>query len=86
MKFVNKWNAKLMLVLATASMLSACAATEERPRTVSDFCLNAKRITSDVEPQVGAEDAEPGNQYDTDDTVFQTYAHNATIDRLCPAV
>lgn len=77
-----KWKTKLALAAVLLCTLSACGPQEIRT-TVSDFCLNDRRISVSVEPGSGAEDATPGNQYDTDQTVFEVLAHNEVHDRLC---
>lgn len=73
---------KFATIAALLAMSSACA-RPERPRTVSDFCLSAQRITAEPAPSIGADD--PGNRFDTDETLFQVLEHNAVVDRLCPA-
>lgn len=62
-------------------MTSACG-QPERPKTVSDFCLNDRPITIDPAPAPGADD--PGNRFDSDETVNQVLEHNAVHRRLCP--
>jgi hypothetical protein len=74
----KKWSAPLLgIVCATTS---ACG-QPERPQTVSDFCLVDKRLSVEVAPAPGADD--PGNRYDTDQTVDEVIAHNEVHDRLC---
>jgi hypothetical protein len=70
-------------IMAAALLVttSACA-RPERLRTVSDFCLAAQRITA--EPAPGANIDDPGNRFDTDETLFQVLEHNQVVDRLCP--
>lgn len=60
--------------------LTACG-QPETPRTVSDFCLNGKIISLSVAPGKDADD--PGNQYDTDETVEEVLAHNAALVAAC---
>ncbi len=72
-------SATLAILLATSS---ACA-RHAPPRTVSDLCLTAQRISAEPAPSAGADD--PGNHYDTDETLFQILEHNEVLDRLCPA-
>ena len=81
MRYVKKCG-KLLPVVAVAmlSTLSACG-QPERPRSVSDFCLNDRRISAEPAPAAGADD--PGNQYDTDETFAEIIAHNAVRDKLC---
>lgn len=64
-------------------MSSACGQPEPL-RTVSDFCLNDRRISLEVEPGAGAEDAAAGNQFDTRETEAEVLTHNEVHDRLCP--
>lgn len=61
-------------------MTSACG-QPDAPRTVSDFCLNDRAIKFDPAPAAGADD--PGNTYDTDQTVLDLIEHNAVFHRLC---
>lgn len=68
------------MTLMALATLSACG-QPERPRTVSDFCLNAKRISAEPAPEPEADD--PGNRYDTDQTFGEVLEHNAVVDRLC---
>ncbi|NLR72863.1 hypothetical protein HGI47_18465 [Novosphingobium sp. ERN07] len=63
-------------------MTSACDPLEP-PKTVSDFCLNDRRIS--IEPAPAAGTTDPGNQWDTEQTVAEALEHNAVHDRLCPA-
>ena len=61
-------------------MTSACVA-RERPRIVSDFCLNDRILSFDVAPQTGQDDV--ANRYDSDQTVAMLIEHNAVHHRLC---
>lgn len=70
-----------MLVPALA-MTSACG-QRETLRTVSDFCLNDREVKYSVAPSNGVDD--PGNQYDTDETINDLIEHNAVLRRLCSA-
>lgn len=72
--------ASLALLAIGCATVSACG-QQERPRTASDFCLVDQRLTVEAAPGIGADD--PGNQYDTDETVEQVLAHNEVHDRLC---
>ena len=72
---------KFAMLALPLAMLSACG-QPERPRTASDFCLAAQRISAEPAPSAQADD--PGNRFDTDETFFQVLEHNAVIDRLCP--
>ena len=49
---------------------------------MSDFCLNAQRISAEPAPEAGMDD--PGNRFDTDQTFGEVLAHNAAVDLLCP--
>ena len=70
-------------VVAACFTSSACGQPEPL-RTVSDsYCLNAKRISAEPAPAAGVDD--PGNRFDTDLTFAEIVAHNAVVDRLCPA-
>lgn len=71
---------KSAILLAVLAMTSACG-QPERPRTASDFCLVAKRLTAEPAPTVGADD--PGNRFDTDETLDQILSHNAAFGALC---
>jgi hypothetical protein len=62
---------------------SACG-QHEPPRTVSDLCLAAKRISAEPAPTKGADD--PGNRFDSDETFDQVLEHNEIYDRLCPQI
>lgn len=78
-----------LVLLATACVMTNACGQPERPRTVSDFCLNAKRISAEPDParvdqgEPSAEDDAPGNQYDTEQTYSEVASHNAAYDRLC---
>lgn len=72
---------KFATIAALLAMGSACG-QPARPKTVSDFCLSTQRISAEPAPAIGADD--PGNRFDTDDTLFQVLEHNAVVDRLCP--
>lgn len=71
------------LMLAAGAMLftlSACGQPEP-PRTASDFCLTAKRISAEPAPVAGMDD--PGNRFDTEQTFGEVVSHNEVFDRLC---
>lgn len=72
---------KSMTLAALLSLISACG-QPEHPRTASDFCLNAQRITIEPSPVEGMDD--PGNAFDSDQTVNQVLEHNNVVDSLCP--
>ena len=61
-------------------MTSACG-PRETPRTVSDFCLNDRPVKFSIAPDPGKDD--PGNQFDTEETVKDLIEHNAVHSRLC---
>lgn len=67
----------LVLVLLTAS---ACG-QRETLRTVSDTCLTMKVVRFNPAPAAGSDD--PGNQYDTDETVKDLIEQNAVWRKLC---
>ena len=73
--------AKFAILAAALAMTSACV-QREPPRTAGDFCPSVQRITA--EPAPGAQVDDPGNRFDTDDTLFQILEHNQVVDRLCP--
>lgn len=69
----------LLLVLVVSSTLSACA-QRETLNSVNDFCLVDARISISVgEP--GQDD--PGNQWDSDETVNEVLKHNEVHDKVC---
>ena len=82
MKPGKSFKAKCVLALAATFTISACARPEP-PRTVSDFCLAAKRLTAEPAPVAGADD--PGNLFDTEQTFAEVVEHNSVWDRLCGA-
>lgn len=71
-----------MMAATLLFTISACG-QPERPQTVSDFCLSAKRISAEPAPVKAMDD--PGNLFDTDMTLAEILAHNAVVDRLCPS-
>ncbi len=71
---------KLLPLVIVPFMMSACG-QPERPRVVSDFCLLDKTISADPSPRSGADD--PGNTFDTDQTVAEVIAHNAVHRSTC---
>ena len=77
MKPVRKFAIPAALLVTT----SACFRPAP-PQTVSDFCLNDRTITVEVAPTAGADD--PGNWYDSEETVGRVLEHNAVYRRLCP--
>ena len=74
---------KLSAAVAVLFTSSACCQTVEPPRSVSDFCLNDRQLSSNAAPAAGIDD--PGNQYDSDETLLSIYAHNAVHQSLCPS-
>jgi len=79
MQLVKRYSAPAMLAIGCAT-ISACG-QPERPRTASDFCLAAKRLSAEPAPAPAMDD--PGNRYDTDQTFGEVLAHNEAFDRLC---
>jgi hypothetical protein len=87
MKRVTKW-CGMMTLVAVCGFVSACGQPEP-PRTVSNFCVVAKRISAEPDPnelagaEPAAENEVPGNQFDTLLTFNEVLAHNEVYDRLC---
>jgi hypothetical protein len=75
--------AKIIAFALTASaVLTACGEAEPL-RTVSDGCLVFKPLTY-ANPAVGQERADdPGNRYDTPETIAAIDEHDAVFDRVC---
>lgn len=73
---------KILGGIGTLLMMSACNQPEPL-RTVSDFCLNSRVISFEPAPSEAAEDAQPGNQFDTDMTRDEIIAQNAVYRSLC---
>lgn len=77
--------------LSAAAMLlltSACAGRGAAPAAAvsvseTSLCQIDRALTYSVAPAAGAND--PGNAYDTDDTVRQAIAHNARLRAACEA-
>jgi hypothetical protein len=82
MKHAKSSKAKCALAAAMLFTVSACGQPEP-PRTVSDFCLAAKRLSAEPAPIAGMDD--PGNLFDTEQTFAEVIEHNAVWDRLCSA-
>lgn len=81
MKFDQVLRPKLLLVAAIACTSSACGQrAPEPPLTVSDFCLNDRRLSVAIPADLD----DPGNRFDTSETVTEVLAHNEVYDRLCP--
>lgn len=74
---------RFALLTAALAMTSACG-PRERLGTASDLCLAAKRISAEPAPATGADD--PGNRFDTDETLLQVLEHNQVMDELCPTI
>lgn len=72
---------KFTILASLLALISACARPEPL-RTVSDFCLNDRRISIEPAPAAGTDD--PGNSFDSDPTVNEALEHNAVYDSLCP--
>lgn len=73
---------KMFAAIGTLLMMSACG-QQEPLRTVSDFCLNSRVISFEPAPSEAAEDAQPGNQFDTDQTRDEIISQNAVYRSLC---
>lgn len=73
--------ALLFATSGTALLMTSACARHETPRTVSDFCLNDREVKFSVAATPGQDD--PGNQFDTDETVKDLIEHNAVLRRLC---
>lgn len=71
----------LPAILALALLTTSACGRHEPPRTVSDTCLTMQAVRFDPAPAPGIDD--PGNQYDTDQTVKDLIAQNAAWRRLC---
>jgi hypothetical protein len=80
MKLGTKYSASCVMALGIIFTTSACARPEP-PRTVSDFCLVTKRISAEPAPVAGMND--PGNVFDSEQTVAEIFEHNEVFDRLC---
>jgi len=72
---------KSAILAALLVMTSACG-QRETLRSVSDFCLNDRRVSIAPAPEAGQDD--PGNAFDSEQTVTEVLEHNAVLDRLCP--
>lgn len=73
--------ALLLTTLAPALLMTSACGQRETPRSVSDLCLNDREVKYGVAPAPGVDD--PGNQYDTDQTVKDLIEHNAVWRKLC---
>lgn len=80
------------VALATAALLvmsSACStlgtprvASDTTPsRSLSSWCQGDRKIRYNPAPEAGM--ADPGNQYDTDETVAELQQHNARLRAAC---
>lgn len=74
-------HAKKSALLAVALATTSACGQPERPRTVSDFCLIDRKVTVEPAPAAGTDD--PGNQWDTDETVHAILEHNSIHERIC---
>lgn len=86
MKHVPQLSKICRMTMGVVALFTASACgQQEHPVTVSDFCLNAKRISAEPHPNERKEgQPDPTNDFDTDMTVGEILAHNAAVDRLCP--
>ena len=80
MKPAKPFKAKCALAAVMLFTVSACGQPEP-PRIVSDFCLAGKRLTAEPAPMAGMDD--PGNRFDTEQTLAEVLEHNAVWERLC---
>lgn len=79
-------NVKLLILSLVLGTTTACATTGTPP-PASDFCLLYKPVKTATDPLnedgTTAEDNEPGNQYDTDETLDDLAITNEIHERLC---
>lgn len=79
--------------LASAALLaltSACSTTgtsepasDTAPqRSLSSWCQGDRTISYQAAPEAGVDD--PGNVFDSDETVAEVQAHNARLRAACP--
>jgi len=73
--------AALLPILAVALAMTSACSQRETPKTVSDYCLNDEIVDFSIAPKEGADD--PGNRFDTKETVNTLLSHNAIHRRLC---
>lgn len=73
--------APMFAILAPALLMTSACGQRETLRTVSDLCLNDREVKYSVAATPGEDD--PGNQFDTDETVKDLIEHNAVLRRLC---
>lgn len=71
----------LMMAVLVSFGVSACGARETPPKPVSDFCLIDKTVSLSIAPQPGLDD--PGNRYDSEETVAEVMAHNQRWRAVC---
>lgn len=72
------------------AMLTACGTRGNLPdasditpsRDNSSWCQGDRTISYNPAPEAGADD--PGNRYDSDETVKEAQAHNARYRAACP--
>lgn len=69
-------------ILAIALLMTSACGQPEPLRTASDSCLIFRRISTEPAPAANRDD--PGNQWDSDQTVFEVLQHNAAYDVACP--
>lgn len=73
---------KRFAILAVLLAMSSACVRPVTPKSVSDLCLNDRRIS--VAPAAAAGQDDPGNALDSEQTVAEVLEHNAVVDRLCP--
>ncbi|WP_283419249.1 hypothetical protein [Sphingopyxis sp. Geo48] len=73
--------APMFVMLVPVLLMSSACGQREAVRTVSDTCLTMKVVRYNPAPAPSADD--PGNQYDTDETVKDLIEQNAAWRKLC---
>lgn len=68
-------------ILALALLTASACGPRETPRTVSDTCLTMKVVRFQPAPAAGSDD--PGNRFDTDETVKDLIEQNAAWRAIC---
>lgn len=71
----------LFATLALALCMPSACSRPETVRTVSDTCLTMKIVRFNPAPAPGVDD--PGNLFDSDETVADLAAQNAVLRRQC---
>jgi hypothetical protein len=68
-------------ILGPALLMTSACGQREALRTVSDTCLTMKVVRFNPAPAAGTDD--PGNHFDTDETVKDLIEQNAAWRKLC---